>query len=325
MEYRSLGNSGLKVSEIGLGTNNFGFRVDEAASIAITHHALDSGINIIDTADWYSRQGLSETYIGKAIKGRRSQVIIATKFGFPMGSDPNDIGASRYHILQALEGSLKRLDTDYIDLYQLHRPDPTTPIDETLRALDCMVKAGKVRYIGVCNMAAWQVADAIWTSRVNSLESFITCQVEYNLFDRAIENELVPLCKKFGLGVIPWGPLAGGFLSDKHQRGAAAPPGSRLAIMGIYGKLWSEANFDKLEKLRAFAKERGHSTAELAIAWLLYHPWIPTVIAGATKPEHVTGNIKAGAWKLTQQEAEVVGNIVGGVDSPKTWGDGRTS
>ena len=321
MEYRNLGSSGLKISEVGLGCNNFGLRVDEPNSIAIVQHALDLGINFLDTADWYGQRGMSETYIGKAIKGKRSQVLIATKFGFVMGKGPNERGTSRYHVVEAVDASLKRLGTDYIDLYQMHRPDPATPIEETLRVLDDLVRAGKVRYIGCCNTAAWQLSEALWTSKVNHLESFVTVQVEYNLLDRSIEKELVPLCQKYGVGVIPWGPLAGGYLSGSYQRAKKAPAGSRLAIVPLYGQFWSEANFDKLDKLKAFAAERGHTVAELAIAWLLSHPWLSTVIAGASKSEQVTANAAAGNWKLTPQEAVAVSEIVGGVAPETVWGD----
>ena len=217
MEYRRLGCSGLKVSEISLGTNTFGRRADEQTSIAIVKHALDMGIIFIDTADTYDR-GRSEEFIGKAVKNQRSQVIIATKFGYPMGDGPNDRGGSRYYIMKAIETSLKRLQTDYIDLYQMHVPDPTTPIEETLRVLDDLVRAGKVRYIGCSNFAAWQLCEALWTSRLNNLQSFVTVQPRYNILDRQIETELVSCCQAYNIGVIPWGPLAGGFLTGKYHQ-----------------------------------------------------------------------------------------------------------
>lgn len=304
MEYRKLGNSGLRVSEIGLGANNFGWRVDEPTSISIISHALDLGINFIDTSDWYGWRGGSEKCVGKGIKGKRAQVVIATKFGQPMGDGPNERGGSRYHIMKAVEASLKRLNTDYIDLYQIHIPDPTTPIEETLRAMDDLVRAGKVRYTGCSNFVAWQLSEAFWASRINHLASFVTVQSEYSLLNRAIERELVPCCQTHGIGIIPWGPLAGGLLTGKYQRAEAPPSESRITELygDIYGKLFNDANFDKLDKLKVFAAERDHSVAELAIAWLLSRPWVSTVITGATKIKQISGNVAAAEWKLTPEE-----------------------
>jgi len=302
MEYRNLGSSGLKVSEIGLGTDTFGPWADEQTSISIVSHALDLGVDFIDTADVYG-QGQSEEFIGKAVKGKRSQVLIATKFGMAMGEGPNECGASRYHIVKAVEDSLRRLNTDYIDLYQVHWPDPTTPIEETLRTLDDLVRAGKVRYIGCSNFAAWQLCESLWTSKVNNLHSFVTLQPRYNLIDRSIEQELVPCCLAYGIGVIPWYPLAAGFLTGKYRRGEALPVGTRLASSStVSSRIVSDANFDKLAKLEAFASEHGHSVAELAIVWLLSHPWLSTVIAGVTKIEQVSANVAAAEWKLTGDE-----------------------
>jgi len=302
MEYRMLGKSGLKVSEIGLGGNNFGGRVGEQGSISVIHRTLELGINFIDTANTYS-QGRSEEFVGKAVKGKRSEVIIASKVGFPMGEGPNERGTSRYHIMKAVDASLKRLETDYIDLYYIHRPDPTTPIEETLRTLDDLVRAGKVRYIGCSNFAAWRLCEALWTSRVNNLEPFVVVQSQYNLLDRNIESELVPCCQTYSVGVVPWGPLAGGFLTGKYNRGKAAPAGTRLANpRSRSNQILTEANYDKLDKMQAFVVERGHSAGELAIAWLLSHPWLSSVIAGATKPEQVSANVAAAEWKLTGDE-----------------------
>jgi len=321
MEYRKLGRSGLKISEIGLGCNNFGSRVDEQSSISIIRHALELGVNYIDTADWYSQRGRSEECVGKALKGKRSDAIIATKFGFAMGEGPNEHGGSRYHIMRAVDASLKRLDTDYIDLYQFHRPDPTTPIEETLQTLDNLVRAGKVRYIGCSNFAAWQLCEALWTSRANGLESFVTVQSRYNLLNRTIEQELVPCCQTYGVGVIPWGPLAGGFLTGKYQRAEAAPDGTRLSRIGIYGRMFNDATFDKLDRLKAFAEERGHSVAELAIAWLLSHPWLSTVIAGASQIEQVTTNVAAAEWKLTSEDTGLLLQTLGDESDAIVWGD----
>lgn len=306
MEYRNLGCSGLKVSEIGLGGNTFGLRADEQTSLAIIDQAIDLGINYIDTADMYT-QGRSEEIVGKAVKSQRSRVIIATKFGRAMGDGPNDQGGSRYYIMKAVEASLRRLQTDYIDLYQAHLPDPTTPIEETLRALDDLVRDGKVRYIGCSNFAAWQIAEALWASRLNHLHSFVTVQPRYNLLDRSIEAEMVPCCQAYGIGVIPWGPLAGGFLTGKYRKGEEAPPDARLARpIALYGNVFTEANWRKLAGLEAFAVERGHSVGELAIAWLLSKPWISTVIIGARKVEQVPANAAGSDWKLTADEVAAV-------------------
>jgi len=304
MEYRKLGRSGLEVSEIALGANNFGWRIDEQTSVSIIRHALDLGINYIDTANWYGQQGLSEEFVGKGVKGKRSQVVIATKFGQPMSDSPNERGGSRHHIMQAIDASLRRLNTDYIDLYQIHLPDPTTPIEETLRALDDLVRGGKVRYIGCSNFAAWQLCEALWTSKVNNLESFVTTQAEYNLLERTAEQELVPCCQSHGTGLIPWGPLAGGILTGKYSRAEAPPPESRINEFygAIYQHTFSDASFDKLDKLKAFAAERGHSVAELAIVWLLTHSYVSTVITGATKVEQISANVAAAGWKLTPEE-----------------------
>ncbi len=302
MEYRNLGGSGLMVSEIGLGSNNFGTRIDEKSSTAIIRNALDAGINYIDTADWYGNRGGSEEIIGRAVAGKRNDVIIATKFGFAMGEGPNDRGGSRHHIMQAVEASLRRLNTDYIDVYQFHLPDPSTPIEETLRALDDLMHAGKVRYIGCSNFDAWQLCEALWTSSVENLASFVTVQCRYNILDRSIEHELVPCCKAYDVGVIPWGPLAGGFLSGKYYRAESAPAGTRLAAVPIYGNLWNEATFGKLDKLQAFARKNNRELSDLALAWLLAQPWISTVITGATSTEQITENIAATSWKLSEKE-----------------------
>jgi len=301
MEYRKLGNSGLKVSGIGLGTNTFGPRCDEKTSIAIVNQAVEAGINYIDTSNTYGR-GDSEEFIGKAVKGQRSRVIIGTKFANPMGDGPNDRGGSRYHIMNALEASLKRLKTDYIDLYQMHVPDPTTPIEETLRTLDDLVRSGRVRYIGCSNFAAWQLCEALWTSKVNNLQSFVTVQPRYNLFDRRIETELVPCCQDYGIGVIPYSPLAGGLLTGKYHKGEAPPEGRLSGQMSQATGLFSEANWGKLTKWEAFATEHGHTMGELGIAWLLAKPWLSTVIAGARKIEQVSANVAAAEWKLTAEE-----------------------
>jgi len=310
MEYRRLGSSGLKISEIGLGGNNFGSRADEQTSITILNHALEMGINFIDTAEVYS-QGRSEELIGKALKGRRSQVIIATKFGYPISVGTNEQGGSRNYIMKAVDASLRRLNTDYIDLYYMHYPDSETPIEETLRTLNDLVRTGKVRYIGCSNFAAWQLCEALWTSKLNNLESFIAVQPKYNMLDRNIELELVPCCQTYGIGVIPWGPLASGFLTGKYRRGHKVPAGVRLANPpSIYNDILTNANFNKLAKLESFAKERGHSVGELAIAWLLSHPWLSSVIAGAMNTEQLSANAAAAGWKLTMEDIAQLDKII---------------
>ena len=313
MEYRKLGNSGLKVSGLSLGANNFGWWIDEQTSIGVINHALEIGINFIDTADMYDR-GRSEEFVGKAIKGKRSDVIIATKFGQKMGEGPNDQGGSRYYIMKAVDASLRRLQTDYVDLYQMHLPDPATPIEETLRTLDDLVKAGKVRYIGCSNFAGWQLSEALWTSRVNNLHPFVTVQMKYNFFERQIEQELVPCCNSHGIGVIPWGPLAGGFLTGKYHRGEQPPTPATgtmpaKAFHHLYNPIITDENWERLGKLDAFAKTRGHKVGELAIAWLLWHPWLSTVIAGATKPEQLDANVAGANWKLTAEEVAQIEQI----------------
>lgn len=304
MEYRVLGKSGLKVSEIGLGSNTFGGLLDEQQSVSVIRHAMELGINFIDTANVYNR-GRSEEYIGKAVKGKRSEVIIGTKFSGSVGEGPNDAGASRYHIIKAVDASLKNLNTDYIDLLYLHWPDPKTPIEETLKTLDNLIRDGKVRYIGCSNFPAWQLCEAFWISKVNNLESFSVVQDWYNLIHRNIEAELVPCCKAYGIGVIPYRPLAVGFLTDEFNPEKPIPPRSRMAEQSIVMRpiaAEAEASRDKLKKFHAFAKERGHSIAELAIAWLLSHPWLSSVITGATTPEQVSANVANASWKLTAQE-----------------------
>jgi aryl-alcohol dehydrogenase-like predicted oxidoreductase len=309
MEYRSIGKSGLRVSAVGLGGNNFGGRAGDEASIDVINQAIEMGINFIDTAAAYT-EGRSEELVGKAVKGKRSRVIIATKFGNPRSVGPGEQPGSRRHIVQSVEASLRRLGTDYIDLYYLHYPDLETPIEETLRTLDDLVRTGKVRYIACCNFAAWQLSDALWTSRFNNLESFIAVQSRYNLLDRSIEKELAPCCQAHDVGVIPWGPLASGFLTGKYQRGKVIPAGTRFASaapMTIYNDVMTDANFDKLGKWEVFAKERGHSVGELAIAWLLAHPWLGSVIAGAMNKDELVDNVKAAGWKLTAEDVRELG------------------
>ena len=304
MQYRQLGSTGLRVSTVGLGTNNFGFRMDEESSLRVAKFAVDQGINFFDTANSYGR-GLSEERIGKALKGIRQDVIIATKVGNPMGDGTNDRGASRYHIMQQVEDSLRLLQTDYIDLYQIHRPDPNTPIEETLRALDDLVHQGKVRYIGGSNYNGWQTAEAVLKARALGLNEFVTMQPEYNMLNRSIEAELLPFCDKYNIGILPYFPLASGFLTGKYLQGQEAPEGTRLAgNERAKENTLTDKNFSILSKLSKFAEDRAHPMVELAIAWLLAKPAVSSVIAGATKEEQVTANVKASDWDLTESEMD---------------------
>ena len=309
MEYRRLGSAGLKVSALGLGTNNFGERMDERASVGIVHAALDVGINFIDTANRYGN-GHSEEFIGKALKGRRWQGLIGTKFGRNAGKGPNDAGGSRQHIMKAVEDSLRRLDTDYIDLYQMHVADAETPIEETLRALDDLIRQGKVRYIGCSGFRAWELCEALWTARALSLNSFVSVQPPYNLLEREIEEDLVPLCRRYNVGIIPYHPLAAGFLTGKYREGKPIPPGTRFALTPRHNHFFSEENFSRLAKLERFAQERRHSIAELALAWLFANPQMSTVIAGASTPEQITANLRALEWQLTDEDLGEIGRIV---------------
>jgi aryl-alcohol dehydrogenase-like predicted oxidoreductase len=307
MEHKPLGRSGLRVSAVGLGCNNFGQRCDVAQTRAVVAKALDLGVTLFDTADVYGGGGVSEEYLGKALEGRRADVVVATKFGMPMGGGWKR-GGSRRWIVQAAEDSLRRLGSDWIDLYQIHFPDPATPIEETLRALDDLVRQGKVRYLGCSNFAGWQVVEAAWTAKNESLSPFVSAQNFYNLLERGVEKELVPACNAYGLGVLPYFPLASGLLTGKYRRGEAAPEGTRLAAPRFKGAL-NEKNFDKVEKLAAVAADAGHSLLELAIGWLASQPHVPSVIAGATKPEQVEQNVRAAEWKLTPAELAKVNEV----------------
>jgi aryl-alcohol dehydrogenase-like predicted oxidoreductase len=296
MDFRRLGNSGLVVSVVGLGTNNFGMKLDMDASRAVVHAALDEGITLFDTADSY---GTSEERIGEILEGRRDDVVLATKFGSDVrrrgltnGEDWGARGARRY-ITRAVEASLRRLRTDWIDLYQLHRPDDATPIEETLSALDDLVHAGKVRYLGSSNFTGWQVADAEWVARDRGLERFVSAQNEYSWLDRGIERDLVPALEHYGIGLLPYFPLANGLLTGKYRRGEAAPAGSRLEGND---RLLTDAAFDRVEALESFASQRDITLLDVAIGGLAAQPAVASVIAGATTPEQVKRNVAAGAW-----------------------------
>lgn len=309
MKVRRLGTSGLKVSVVGLGCNNFGMRIDAAQTQAVVDAALDAGITLFDTADIYGGTK-SEEFLGQALGKRRHEVVLATKFGMQIGQDPKKRGGSRKWIMQAVEDSLRRLGTDYIDLYQHHQPDPDTPVDETLRALDDLVTQGKVRYLGNSNYTGWQIADADWTAAGGS--RFVSAQNLYSLLERDVEREVLPACEHFGLGFLPFFPLASGLLSGKYKRGAPPPEGTRLAAWGARGQAaMSDANFDKVEALEAWASARGRTILDLAFAWLLGHPAVSSVIAGATSPEQVRTNAATADWALTPDEVDEVGRLVG--------------
>ncbi len=297
MEYRQLGKSGLRISAVGLGCNPFGNEVDIAGAERIVSTAIDSGITYFDTADSYFA-GRSEEYLGAALKGRRQDVIVATKFGNRTGQRPNDTGASRKHIMDACEASLRRLQTDYIDVYQVHSPDRSTPIEETMRALDDLVRSGKVRYIGCSNFFEWEVMEAQWYARMQGLTEFVSCQDFYNLLYRDIEKRMEPMCVKYGLGMIPYFPLAGGLLGGEYSRNTEPAPGSRGAIRPSYKAYATPRNWTVQERLVDFAKQRGWSLAAMSLSWLLTRPQMSTVIAGADRPEHIEANVKALEVKL---------------------------
>ena len=301
MEYRRLGTSGLMISAVGVGCNPFGNEVDQPTAKAIVDAALDEGVTYFDTADTYFG-GRSEELLGEVLKGRRQEALIATKFGNRLGQGPNDTGASRKHILDSCEASLRRLQTDYIDVYQIHTPDRGTPIEETMRALDDLVRSGKVRYIGCSNFFEWEVSEAQWQARTRGLTEFVSCQDFYNVVYRDIEKRMEPYCVKNGLGMIPYFPLAGGLLGGAFQRNVEPEPGSRAAIRPTF-KAWdTDRNWTVQEQLKDFAAERGWALPQMAIAWLLTRPMMATVIAGADRPEHIRENVKALDVELSEAD-----------------------
>ena len=296
MEFRNLGTSGLRVSVVGLGCNNFGARLDLAATKAVIDRAIEQGITFFDT-------GGSETLMGQCFGARRKDIVLATKFSFPMGESEYMRGASRRYIMSAVDASLRRLQTDYIDLYQLHKKDPHTPMEETLRALDDLVRHGKVRYLGISNHDAWQVVDAHWISKTGKLETFQSCQDEYSLLVRDIEKSLTPAMKSCGMSLLPFFPLASGLLTGKFKQNEKPAAGTRYATGSSFmTRYWTDTNWKKIDALGAFAEARGHTLLELAFSWLACKPFVASVIAGATKPEQIDANIKAASWKLTADE-----------------------
>jgi aryl-alcohol dehydrogenase-like predicted oxidoreductase len=314
MEYRNLGSSGLQVSVVGLGCNNFGGRVDAAGTTAVIDKAIDMGITLFDTADLYggpAGPGKSEEFMGPALKSRRHDVVIATKAAGPMGEGPYWRGTSRKYLIDAVDASLRRLGTDYIDLFQIHMPDPKTPIEETMSTLDDLVRAGKIRYIGSSNFAGWQVTEAEWTARSEHLTRFVSAQNEYSLLQRKIESEVAPACLKYGIGMLPYFPLASGFLTGKYRRSEAPPQGARLSTPGgPANRILTDANYDMLLKFEEFSAESGHSMIELAFSWLASKPYVSSVIAGATKPEQVEQNARAADWRLSEEEMATVEQIL---------------
>ncbi len=317
MEYRNLGRSGLQVSLLSLGGNVFGRVVDQAGTDAIVGRALDLGVNMIDTADTYTA-GESELLLGKALKGRRHEAIIATKGVGEIGEGPNNHQASRQHLIDAVEGSLRRLDTDYIDLYQTHAWDRTTPLDETLRTLDDLVRAGKIRYVGSNGYKAWHLAEAQWLARTNGYAPMVSEQPEYSLLERGIEREIMPACQNYGVGLVPHYVIAGGLLTGKYRRGVPPPPDSRfgdfLARPRAQGRdriqftqRWdNERYWTLLEALDQFAKERECTVTDIAIAWAAAQPMISSLIIAATKIDQLETNVRAVELKLSAEDLQAL-------------------
>jgi aryl-alcohol dehydrogenase-like predicted oxidoreductase len=314
MEIRNLGKSGLRVSTIGLGCNNFGGRLDLEATRKVIHKALDLGITLFDTADTYGERGGSETLMGQVLGDDRKRIVLASKFGMPMDDAGVKVGGSRRYIMNEVEDSLRRLKTDWIDLYQLHRPDPHTPIEETLRALDDLITQGKVRYVGCSNLKAWQVVEASWTARSLGINGFVSCQDEYSLLVRdGVEGELLEAIEAYGLGLLPYFPLASGLLTGKYRRNAPMPENARLTnTERLANRYLTESNWARSEKLADFATARGHTLLELAFSWLLSHRPVASVIAGATRPEQLEQNIKAGQWRLSAEDLAEIDRLTAG-------------
>jgi aryl-alcohol dehydrogenase-like predicted oxidoreductase len=311
MQFRNLGTSGLRVSVIGLGCNNFGGRIALSASRLVVDKALECGVTFFDTADIYGNAGGSEAILGEILGARRQDIVLATKFGMVMDEERRLKGASRRYIMRAVEDSLRRLRTDWIDLYQLHETDPLTPIEETLRALDDLIRQGKVRYVGCSNLPAWQVVEAQWTSKSLGLNAFVSSQDEYSLLVRGIERELVPAAEAYGLGIIPYFPLASGLLSGKYKPDAPLPAGTRLAsTQRLADRYLTDENWAKVERLERFCAERGRTLLELAFAWLLARPQVASVIAGATRPEQVEQNVATAAWVLSPDDLAAVDKVL---------------
>jgi aryl-alcohol dehydrogenase-like predicted oxidoreductase len=303
MQFRRLGRSGLNVSVLGLGTNSFGKRADQQTSTSIIHQALDRGINFIDTANIYAGTE-SERIIGIALEGKRDNAVLATKAGLVKGNGPNERGSSRIHLMQELESSLKRLKTDYVDLYQIHTFDPHTPLEETLRALDDMVRSGKVRYIGASNYAAWELMKALSINESQGLHRYVSTQTSYSLADRTPEQELVPFCLDQGVGIIPYFPLAGGILTGKYASTDAGPAGSRVETDPNFKKFLDDERIDLGQKVSELARQLDCSPSSLSISWLMSRPAVTTVIVGATRIEQLEENLKSVSLQLDAQHLE---------------------
>lgn len=309
MQTRTLGHSGLTVSVVGLGCNNFGGRLDQAGTDAVVQRALDQGITLFDTADIYGGAGGSETMLGRALGGRRGEIVLASKFGMDMGDGKK--GAKPEYVRQALEASLKRLGTDYLDLYQLHAPDPETPLEDTLGALHEAVQAGLVRFIGCSNLPAEDVRRADAYARAQGLTAFTSAQDEYSLLVREVEGELLPALRELGLGLLPYFPLASGLLTGKYRAGAELPQGARITgSERAQERYLTPDNWARVEALRAYAEARGHTLLELAFGWLLAEPLVSSVIAGATRPEQIDANVAAAGWVLGEEERAEVGALL---------------
>lgn len=314
MDYRPLGRTGIRVSPLCLGAMMFGGKTSPADSAAIIDRALDAGINFIDTANVYN-QGRSEEAVGEALQrnGRRSQVILATKVHGRMGDDPNAMGNTRRHIIEQCEASLRRLKTDWIDLYQVHRPQPDVPIDETLRALDDLVRSGKVRYIGSSTFAAWQLVESLWVAKEYELERFVCEQPPYNLLDRRIERELLPMAQAYGFGIIPWSPLAGGLLTGKYRRNAPPPEDSRYANLDanpLYRRRMNDAIWDVIEPLESLAREKGTTISRLALAWCIHQPGVTSPIIGPRTMEQLEDNLGALEVTITDEDRKAIDRII---------------
>jgi 1-deoxyxylulose-5-phosphate synthase len=316
MKIKQLGQTGLKVSEVCLGTMTFGNQADQATSFAIMDVADRAGVTFFDTADVYplgadaGQQGTTEEIVGRWLHERsaRERIVLATKCAGPMSNNPNDVGLSRKHVIAACEQSLRRLQTDYIDLYQVHWPDPVTPIEETLRALDDLVHAGKVRYIGCSNFPAWQLADALWTSKLANIARFVSVQPRYNIVFRMIEDELLPLCRAHGIGVIVYNPLAGGILTGRYRQSQAVEPGTRFGLKNsgeLYQRrYWNEAVFDVVNRLGSFLEQRGKNITHVALAWVLAQAGITGAIPGASKPEQLEESLRGVELVLDDEERQ---------------------